>query len=299
MTKQHRKSLGSSLEEALKPKVLAIYQRLPANQRKVADYVLQRPQDLAFLTTDSLAQKLRVSKATVVRFAQSLGYEGFADLQRRVVGAVQSNLDPVGRFVIAPKEQQPEGTLTLVAEHEVENINQTMLHLDRRTFGDVVNMLIRASRVYTMGVGISSLLAEVLAYELNQVTVDARPLSGGWMRFVEHLVFAKKNDVVVGFSFPPYSRETVEAAAYAKSRGIAVVAITDRLTSPITFQAKKVLAVRTTNMLYTNSVSAISVVINALVTEIALKNKRVAEKMFKESSRVLRQTDEFVGDGSA
>lgn len=280
----------------LTQKILALYQRLPANQKKVADYFLQQPNDFSFLTTDAMAEALQVSKATIVRFAQNLGYDGFPALRHEVLQTLQANLAPADRFMLAFEKHSPEEALTLVAEHEVQNINQTLLHLDRQAFREVVQMLLGAARVFTMGLGISKLLAQILAYELNQVAIDARPLASGTMRFVEQLALGKKEDVAVAFSFPPYSKETVAGAAYAAEKGLALVAITDKLAAPITFHATRVLVVRTKNMLYTNSISAISVVINALVTEIALLNKREVSRVFQESSRIMQQTQEFLGD---
>jgi DNA-binding MurR/RpiR family transcriptional regulator len=291
---RHTKAAG--LQEALKQKVLASYQRLPLHQKKVADYFLQRPNDLAFLTTEAVAVSLGVSKATIVRFAQRLGYSGFTELRNEALNAVHSKIEPADRFIVAMQGHSADEALELVARHEVQNINQTIQRLERRTLGEVVNLIANAARVYTMGIGISSLLAQILAYELNQVTVDAQPLSSGSMRFVEHLLLATTRDLIIGFSFPPYSRETVQAAAAANERGIPVVAITDKLASPITFHATKVLPVHTANMLYTNSISAISVVINTLVTELAIQRKPAVAAMLRESSRRLQQLDEFVGE---
>ncbi|MGH7495225.1 MAG: MurR/RpiR family transcriptional regulator [bacterium] len=295
MTKNHNHKTISA-QTGLERKILALYQRLPANQKKVADYFLHRPNDFSFLTTDAMAEALHVSKATVVRFAQNLGYDGFPALRNEILQTLQANLEPADRFMLALAKHSPDEALTLVAEHEVQNINQTILHLDRRALREVVEMLLGAARVFTMGLGISELLAKILAYELNQVAIDARPFSSGTLRFVEHLVLARDKDIVVGFSFPPYSRETVEGAAYARKKNIPLIAITDKLAAPITFHAAKVLVVRTKNMLYTNSISAISVVINALVTEIALLNKREVSKVFKESSRAMQRTHEFLSD---
>jgi DNA-binding MurR/RpiR family transcriptional regulator len=297
-TTRNKNVAGVRLQEALKQRILSLYQRLPANQKKVANYFLQHPNEVAFHTTDSMAATLEVSKATIVRFAQSLGYDGFTALHDEVVDALQSHLEPANRFFVTLGKHTPDEALTLVAENEVKNINQTIHELDRRVLDEVVTIILRARRVYTMGIGISSLLAQVLAYELINVAIEAQALSSDTMRFAGHLVLVQKKDLVIGFSFPPYSRETVEAAAYAKRRGITVVAITDKLTAPITFHAAKVLVVRTKNMLYTNSISAISVVINALVTEIALKNKSAVEKVFKETSRMLHQTDEYVREAA-
>jgi DNA-binding MurR/RpiR family transcriptional regulator len=235
-----------------------------------------------------------VSKATIVRFAQSLGYRGFTQLQNEVLDAVQSTLRTPERYKISLGKITNEGTLTLVAQHEVQNINRTVQYVDLRTFKSVVDVLGSARRVYTMGIGISSLLAQVLSYELNQVGIESQALESGRLRFVEHLALARRGDVIASFSFAPYSKETIDAAKYARKRGLTVVTITDKLTSPITFHAQHVLAVRTENMLHTNSISAISVVINALVTDVALKNKTAVSKMFKESTQILHQTDEYV-----
>lgn len=300
MPTSHKKNARVRAKETLNEKILRRYQRLPLNQKKIADYFLnQRPNDFNFLSTDAMAEALAVSKATVVRFAQRLGYEGFTELRSEVLETLQTTLAPADRVMLALAQHTPEEALTLVAEHEVRNINETLQRLERKRFNEVVQMLVAAERIYTLGLGISSLLAEVLAYGLNQVARDARALSSTRMRFMEHLIPARKTDLVVCFSFPPYSKETLVAATYAQERGLPVIAITDKLTSPITFHADQVLAVRTKNMLYTNSISAISVVINALVTEIALLNKSAAEKVFKESSRVLQQAGEYVAEHGA
>ena len=295
MTRSGRQRTNlNGMPDALKGKILDAYQLLPANQQRVADFILNQPHDLAFLTTDSLSKTLKVSKATIVRFAQSLGYRGFTELQNEVLDAVQSTLRSPERYKVSLGKISIEGTLTQVARHEVQNINRTVQYVDRRTFKSVVNVLGGARKVYVMGIGISSLLAQVLSYELNQVGIESQALESGTLRFVEHLALARRGDVIASFSFAPYSKETIEAAKYARKRGLAVVTITDKLTSPITFHANHVLAVRTENMLHTNSISAISVVINALVTDVALKNKTAVSKMFKESTQILHQTDEYV-----
>jgi DNA-binding MurR/RpiR family transcriptional regulator len=158
--KQHRSVNG--MPEALKGKILEAYQRLPANQKHVADFILKQPHDLAFLTTDSLSKALNVSKATIVRFAQSLGYEGFTMLQNEVLDAVQSTIRAPNRYMIDLGRLKPDETLTLVAQHEVHNIDRTLHYLDRNIFSGAVKALLGARRVYTMGIGVSSLLAELL-----------------------------------------------------------------------------------------------------------------------------------------
>jgi len=283
-----------TVQKALNKKILAVFQRLPENQKKVADYILQQPNELAFVTSDTLARRLKISKPTIVRFARSLGYEGFTDLQQECIGALHSDLSNMPKFMGELKRQTHNEALARVVEAELQNINDTLDHFDRTVFNEVVALLLRAEQVFTMGIGISSLLSQILAYELSQVAIHAHSIAAGPMRFVEMLAFARKKDVVVGFSFPPYSRETIDAAAFAKKQGAKVIAFTDTRTSPITFQAELVVVVRTKNMLYTNSISAVSIMMNAIVTELALKNKKAITPIMEAVSRVMHETDQYI-----
>ncbi len=283
-----------SVQASLKQKVLSAFEQLPANQQKVASALLQQPDDLPFLTTEQLSKRLGVSKATIVRLAQRLGYKGFAELQGEMSGALQSDLASVYQFAGALDPQQTADTPRAVAEAELENINQTLKVLDRKVFQDVVRALMKAKQVYTMGIGISSLLAQILAYELNQVAVNARALSSAHARFIELLAFVGRDDVVVGFSFPPYSKETVNAAAFARKHGAIVVAVTDSETSPIAFEASRVIIVRTKNILYTNSIAAFSMVINAIATEIAMRTKSTVAAMVQDVNDSMEESGEYL-----
>jgi DNA-binding MurR/RpiR family transcriptional regulator len=288
-----------SVQEALKQKVLSAFPHLSKNQRKVATALLAQPNDLPFLTTDQLARQLGVSKATIVRLAQSLGYRGFTELQREISGALQSDLSDVPEIIETLEDHASEDTLNRVAEADIRNTRETVRHADRRVFVEVVRMFVRARRVYVVGMGVSSLLAELLAHELHQVAVDVRTAGSVRMPFIEFLALAGPRDVVVGFSFPPYSRQTIQALAFARKRGAAVIAVTDLMTSPATFEAAKVIVVQTKNMLYTNSVAAVTTVINALATEVARKNKRTVSAVLQDVGRALDETDQYLLKRSA
>jgi DNA-binding MurR/RpiR family transcriptional regulator len=81
-------------------------------------------------------------------------------------------------------------------------------------------------------------------------------------------------DLLITFSFPPYSRQTVEAAQLAQRLNIPVVSFTDKKAAPISQYSLHVLIAKTDNILFTNSLGAISMLMNALVTEIALTEEQ-------------------------
>jgi DNA-binding MurR/RpiR family transcriptional regulator len=276
----------------LKSVIRSRYPSLPGNQRKIADYLIHHLQEAPFLSVVDLERRTGTSRATVVRLARSLGFAGFLELRSRLLASVQTQLTPAAAFPI-PAGKGLGDTLTAVAQQDVRNINHTINQLERESFAEIAGMILKAGRVHTAGLGISSLMAQILAYSLNQAAVRAVSFVHDYETFMEQLAFVTGHDLLIVFSFPPYSRETIDLARAAASRKIPVVALTDRVTSPVSFHATKVLAIRSKNMLFTNSFSAISVVINALVTEVALRNRVKALRLQRQVEKLLKETGHF------
>jgi DNA-binding MurR/RpiR family transcriptional regulator len=271
------------------------YPVLPENQKKVADFFLSHAREVPFLSVTEIERRAGASKATVVRLAQSLGFTGFLELRRRMRAGMQVEMGMSDEYPF-PTGIRAAGTLDAVAQQDVKNIQETVDHIDRKVFHGVAHAVIEARHVYTLGLGISSLMAQVLAYSLNQVAVPATAFVHDYETFLDQVPFLSQGDLLIAFSFPPYSRETVDAVKAAAGRKVRIVGITDRITSPVSYQAAFVLPIRSTNMIFTNSISAISVVINALVTEIAVKNRSRALHLQKEIGRLHREAGHFTTD---
>ena len=268
------------------------YHELPENQRKVADFLIQHIREAPFLSVVEIEDRSGASKATVVRLAQSLGFSGFLEMRGKLIKGVQSQMRITEMFPLLAGTSREE-TLTAVADQDVRNINQTINQLDRKVFRDVARMILNASRVYTLGLGISSLMARILAYSLSQVAIRSTSLVHDYETFIEQIHLFERSDLIIAFSFPPYSKETIEVVRAAARRKARIVAVTDRVTSPVSLYAARVLPVVSQNMLFTNSFSAISVIINALTTEVALLNKAKALKNLKESEKLLERTGHY------
>ncbi|HEX7571777.1 MAG TPA: MurR/RpiR family transcriptional regulator [Bacteroidota bacterium] len=268
------------------------YHELPENQRKVADFLIRHIRDAPFLSVMEIEDRSGASKATVVRLAQSLGFSGFLEMRGKLIKGVQSQMRITEMFPLLAGTSRKE-TLTAVADQDVRNINQTINQLDPKVFKDVARMILNASRVYTLGLGISSLMARILAYSLSQVAIRSTSLVHDYETFIEQIHLFDRSDLIIAFSFPPYSKETIEVVRAAAGRKTRIVAVTDRVTSPVSLYAARVLPVVSQNMLFTNSFSAISVIINALTTEVALLNKAKALKNLKESEKLLERTGHY------
>lgn len=278
----------------IKEKIRGKYKSLPQNHKKIADYIIDNFDKIPFLSVQDVSANLGTSVASVVRCAQRTGFKGYSELRDGIAETLQAQINNKEIFPLFEKHKIEEDLLTEVANIDITNINDTLNQLDRRTFDMVVNRILSASRVFTAGLGISYLLSEILAYQLTQVGVDASVLKHTYAIFHEQILFMKKKDVLIVFSFPPYSKETVDAAKLAKERGIDVVAITNRNAAPASFYSMATIPVKSENMLFTNSFAAISVVINAIATSCALKKRNQAEKILKETEEIMEYKNQFI-----
>ena len=264
---------------------------LPRQQRSIAEYVLEHLTTVPFLSIPELARRVDVSEATVVRFAQRLGYPGFSELKMELVDILQDHLnlgDGDASEVVA------DDIVASVADLEISNISRTVEALDRTLFAEVGEALFRASTVYTFGMGVSAHLAELAAYALLQVGLRTHSLSTRFSSPLEQLVAAVETDLLMVFSLPPYSRQGLDMLSEARKLGVKAVAITDGVTAPAARLATWTLPVKSDNMMFTNAVAAVTVVLNALATEIATSHREEAIAALSKINRALSEDREVL-----
>jgi len=247
---------------------------LTKNQKRIAQFLLDHPEEIAFSSIDVIADKLNVGKATIVRLAQTLGYKGFLDLKTELSNKLRNDLSPIKKFkdAIDISPLKTDFRIT-VAANEIENIQNTLQILDRDAFEKAVKILLDAPKIYTMGLGISSFLSQLAAYFLNRITMKANAFTHGSISFHEQIVPLSAGDCILGISLPPYSVDTIEAAENAQSKGIKIISITDKLIAPIAQYSDIVLIAKTDNIVFINTVSAVLVIIYALAIGVGLRDR--------------------------
>jgi DNA-binding MurR/RpiR family transcriptional regulator len=249
---------------------------LTGQKRRAAAYLRENLSTAFSSSVQELARAAQVSEATLVRLARDLGFGGYLELRAALMHEARTRLAPEERFALEPPPLATSDTALRVARQEVDNINRTVAELDPKALLRFVKRLSRARPVATLGLGVSALVARLAAYQLFQVGVPAQVLLRDPVSINEQVDCLPDGAVLLAFAFPPYSRQTVEAARRAVARRVPVLAITDAPSSPLAVSAEAALYAKTGSVLYTNSLSAVMVVISALVTDLALADKKRA-----------------------
>jgi len=254
--------------------ILKHISHLTRNQKKVAQYLLDHPEEIALSSIDVIAERLSVGKATIVRLAQSLGYKGFLELKTELSNKLRDDLSLTKKFKDTIENSNLEvDFLPRIATNEIANIQTTLRDLDQKAFERAVDILLGCSRIYTMGLGISSFLSQLAAYFLNRITMKASAFGHGCLSFHEQMASVEPDACILCFSLPPYSVATIEAAEAARSKDIKVISITDKLVAPIVRHSDVVLTAKTHNIVFINTISAVLVLIYALAAGIGLRDR--------------------------
>jgi DNA-binding MurR/RpiR family transcriptional regulator len=278
---------------SLKDRLLSHIGALSRQQRLIAEYLLDNLQEIPFLSVPQLAQRSGASEATVVRLCQSIGYKGFSEMKAAVVETLREDLDSPEHAKALPVSGD---VLQAVAELERHNIRVTLGSVDRKVFRRVAAVLYEADHVFTFGLGISAHLAELAAYLFTEHGLRANRIRTHYTSPREQLVTMREGDVLVAFSFPPYSRQTLEVLKEAGERDMKTVAITDRLGAPAVPIADEALVVSTHGMTFTNATSSTNVLLNALVVEIASRHRGDTVDALSSINRILRDRSYLVDD---
>ncbi|MBN2415563.1 MurR/RpiR family transcriptional regulator [bacterium] len=279
----------------LEKKVVQALPTLAGSQRKIAEFFLENRDLLPLLPIHEVAKRVDVSEATVVRFTQALGYKGYKELKDRLSVSLEDRMGPVEKYqqAITKSETTPD-VLHLVAQNVAENINDTIHAIDPAQFSRAVHAIIHARSIYSIGLELSYHFASVLTYMLRLYAYDAHQLNPAILKFKEQVAYLKEDDLLICFSFSPYSRETIEAVQYAKERGITIIAFTDTKVAPIREYASICLQIRTDNIMFTNSLGAVTVVLNAIITELNFKDKERTLKSLKIIEENIKDDRYFV-----
>jgi DNA-binding MurR/RpiR family transcriptional regulator len=278
-------------ESEFRARLIRLSAQLPPQQRLIADYLLEHLQTVPFLSVPELARRTGVSDATVVRFAQRIGYDGFSELKMDLVELLQ---DRLGGDVPPEPSELPDDVLEQVAGLEITNIRRSLEAIDRTVFSEVGEAVFSADHVYAFGMGVSAHLAEIACYNLTQIGLRATPLSTRFTSPREQLVTLREQDLLIALSFPPYSRQTLDLLLDASARGAATVALCDRPTAPAAHIARWSLPVRSDNMMFTNAIAAVTVLFNALAAEIATRHSEHALEAFAHINRVLSDNSDIL-----
>jgi len=257
-------------------------QGLSPSQRQIADCLIANMNEAPLWGVEELAQKSQTCVATVVRFAKKLEYSGYLEMRKALVTAAKKHYGRGEQLLQAPV--RASATLLEVARRDIRNLEILVQNVNEDLLKKVVQ-LIKSSRLrLAIGDGVSALMTRQLAYLL--INTGLPVIEGNPADFATQVGMLDSKDLVIAIAITPYTQETLDAAAYARKRGIPVLAFTDTLNSPLAKSANLTLPIPGENLLFSHSVTTFGVLAHAIATAIASQDPQLALKKLREVERV-------------
>ena len=251
------------------------YDKMSKGQKRLADYIRASYEKAVFMTASRLGEVVGVSESTVVRFAVVLGYKGYPQFQKALEELVSNRLNFIQRMEVTYGRVSQSEILMSVLQSDIEKIKLTMEAIDHEAFEMAVDTILKAKRIYVIGIRSCSPLASFLSFYLNLICENVTAVNtNSSSEIFEQLIRVSEDDVVIGISFPRYSMRTLKALEFASNRKATVITLTDSVHSPMTLYSSCNLIARSDMASIVDSLVAPLSVINALVVALCMKKQK-------------------------
>lgn len=204
--------------------------QLSPSERRLAEFALDLPGDLAGYTASELATLAQVSNATVTRFVRRLGYESFDDA-RKHVRAEQRAGSPLAMAATLPVTDTLSAHDDLVGvqrQQSLANIDATYRRLSSTEIEQIAAAILAARKVWVVGFRSSHPLATYFRWQLLQIVPSAQVIPGAGETLGEHLAGIGEEDVVVVFAVRRRVRQMPAVVAQLAKACPNLVYITER-----------------------------------------------------------------------
>jgi len=272
------------------------YDLFTHSQKRIAEYIVDQSQAVAFSTVDQMAAQLGVNPSTIVRFCYRLGLNGFPDLQERMRQVVRCQLSRADEQVetSASGAHLQGTTFGESLAHDLRNMQRTIMSLTADDLNRAVDQIIAARRVLVIGGFSAFSLSHYFGLVLSRLRPDVHILVGD--EGVSEVLLAETDapGCLVAFTFPHYAQVTQRAAVWARKRRATIIAITDTPISSVGQIADTVLVASPTGTGMQNSTVVPMAVANALLNGVIAAKGTLGLERYSTCDAMLDNWDSFL-----
>jgi DNA-binding MurR/RpiR family transcriptional regulator len=254
------------------------YDEMSKSYQTIAVYLTQNPNDVAVLSVTAIAERCGIHASNFVRYAQSLGYTGFKDLQtvfqRRLSTAApgfDARIKALEAELGASADQGVLGALRDLVVRDVTSLQDLLLNVTAEQITQAAEMMERADTIYLIGQLRSVPVVELLRYVLTMLGKRAVLLDPGGGLATHMARVMRPDDLLFAVSFRFYATEVVNVVEQTAARGVPIVAISDSTLSPLAKSAAVLFAVPEHEYTFSRSLAAPMCLAQAICVALAAR----------------------------
>jgi DNA-binding MurR/RpiR family transcriptional regulator len=234
----HRDDIDDSKPKRVTDLLQEGFDSFSRSQKAIARYIIDHLEETAYLSAEELARKGNTSSSTVVRFAQSLGFSGYPDLQKATRD--EHRLGAASRPVVHDDQLLflvEEDNLTRALRTDILSLEETLAKNTLARFNQAVEIVSGARHLMLVGMNEASIVVRHAAYLFDLLGFATDLVVDTSEAHVARLVRLGPEDALLAVGFRrahPLTISFLEKAGASKAR---TVALTDNSLSEIAGKA--------------------------------------------------------------
>ncbi|MCM3799375.1 MurR/RpiR family transcriptional regulator [Caldibacillus thermoamylovorans] len=255
------------------------YARLSEKEKKIADYILNNPENIIHSTINDVAEDLNVADATVFRFCKRIGFKGFQAMKITLAAEI---IEPIQQIHEEISESDDERTvMEKVFQSNIHTLKSTLNLIDETAIEQAVDLLLKAGRVDFYGTGGSAVIAMDAYHKFIRTGIKVFTFMDSHFQIMSASQLTK-HDVAVVISHSGTNKDTINILKTAKKNGAKIIGITGYPKSPLAQNSDVVLYTSAEETEYRSEALSSRIaqlsLIDALYVNVMKLNKEKAKK---------------------
>ena len=254
------------------------YEQTSKSYQRIAVFLTQNPNDVAVMSVNAIGEKCGIHASGFVRYAQTLGYKGFKEMQavfQRRLSTAAPGFD--ARIKALDRElgasEGSAGHLRDLVLRDMASLQDLLANADPAALEEAAGLMEAADTIYLAGQLRSAPVVELLRYVLTMLGKRTVLLDTGGGLATHMAKVARPSDLLFAVSFRFYATEVVNVVEETAARGVPVVAISDSTLSPLAKSARVLFAVPEHEYTFSRSLAAPMCLAQALCVAMAARRQ--------------------------
>ncbi|MHB8088755.1 MAG: MurR/RpiR family transcriptional regulator [Anaerolineaceae bacterium] len=246
--------------------VAKCYDFFTHSEKRIAEFISQNHDEVAFMSAAEVANKLNLSEPTMLRFAKRLGFDSYPAMRIMLQTKVRNLANHSARIRSSLDDLRNAGDLyEQLVTSEIDFLTESLQTLDRDAIKQATELLRTHERIYVFGLGPSVSLVDQLDIRLTRSLKHVIPLRTSGRELIEPLLLMTGDDLVIAIAFHSVNPLLELVLDRANEFKVPVILITDTLGDLIGSKATVTLASRRGPVSAFHSLTIPMTIINTLL----------------------------------
>lgn len=266
-----------------------LYNQFTKTEKKIADYVIENPNDVLFMSITELADICDVADASVYRFCRTIGARGYQEFKMKLSLSMTVE-EPKEELYLGGAEDDRSELIDGILEMHLNALKETRTLLVSEDLDKALCLMEEAEHIYFFGIGDSLLTAKEARNKFLRITSKVSCVDDPHMQAMT-VSMVTPRDLIFFISYSGSTKDNVHVAKIAKKSGAKICVITRFVKSPLTSYADVVLLCGSNEKPLQGGSMGVKIsqlfIVDILFQEYYRRNKAISKENNKKTSKAV------------